>query len=213
MNLNFQRVLPDRKFHCKAPPFLTGFSLVEVIVASFIFMVVLSALYIVLNIGDKINYEGAARVDLQSNIRQVLDIITQDVRQARLTDIAVITNTCDYLKFHRAKGCCTVEDGREKADLSTYYIEYAYYGDPDYKITRQILDASENVLETRDFYNIYGSPFYTLDNAGAKQPLTGHTTDFLNSTVLIIEINGQTEVRGSRTLSLTLEELAKIRNE
>ncbi len=67
-----------------------GVTLVEVLVAIFISMVIFSALFMVLNMGELQNRMGSTRIDVQQEVRRAMDWMVKDLRQTQGARISVI---------------------------------------------------------------------------------------------------------------------------
>lgn len=188
-----------------------GFTLVEVIVSAFLLSVILAALFLTLSTGQLSSSVGLKKVDLQAHVRQVSDLIARDVRQTFRWEIAAETNAPSgtHIKFRQVQGWDP--SGTGEPVMSANYIDYNY-DEAASTITRSIVDASANILNSRVFSNIIAPPFYTVDPSDgsivALDPVI-----LLASGRMVIDIRSQAQIRGALTINFTLKEEVKIRNE
>ncbi|MCM8795185.1 MAG: hypothetical protein NC928_00620 [Candidatus Omnitrophica bacterium] len=194
----FPRALPDE---------IKGLTLVEVLVVAFIWLIVIAALFMVLNIGYFSNDISSTKMDLQSEVRRVIDCIIKDVRQAVSWEMANNNPSVNYIKFRQVEG---VDTSTGDIEFSSNYIEYIYDANLS-KITRRLLYSNGEVIQSMEFNNIIKAPFSTRDPTnGEIVPLESET--LLNSRKLIVEISGQRQVRGTLNIDFTLKGEIKIRN-
>jgi len=73
-----------------------AFTLVEVLVVTFISVIIFSAIFMVLNMGEFQNRIGSTRIDVQQEARRALDWMMRDMRQTHRTFMNV-TNETGYL--------------------------------------------------------------------------------------------------------------------
>lgn len=185
-----------------------GFTLVEIIVTAFILSIVFAGLFITLNTTEFSHSVSSAKVDLQAEVRRVIDWIIKDVRQTVSYEVASNGPSDTHIKFKRVQGLNTVTGD---LILSSDYIEYEY-DSLSQKITRRVIDgATGDILQSWDFNNIIEAPFYTRDDLNNIVPL--NDDDFTNyGNKFIVTIMGQKQVRGSLNINFTLTEEVKIRN-
>lgn len=184
--------------------------MVEILVAAFLLSVILAALFLTLNTGHLSTSLGLAKIDLQANIRQAVDIISRDVRQTFSYEIANEDNTPSqaHIKFRQIQGWNTVSD---TPVFSSNFIDYNYDVVSN-TIRRSVIDPSGGVLETRQFNNIITAPFYAVDFAsGEIVPLSGNV--LLTSSRLVVVLTGREQARNGQSLDFTLTQEVKIRNE
>ncbi len=178
------------------------------LVSVLILVAIVSALAIVFAIGENTKSTSAAKVDLQAHVRQVIDVLARDVRQTISWDIGNNNPSPTHIKFR------PVQEWNSTTDtlvLGNNYIEYTYNATSG-TITRALLDASNNTIEQREFHNITVDPFYTIDLTNSTVvPL--NEGDLLNSRRMVLTVTGQSQLRGGRTLTHTLSEEVKVRNE
>lgn len=67
----------------------TGFTLIEILVAGFILMIILGALFSALNIGDLSNTIGGAKLDVQQEVMIAMDWMVKDLRQTSRNKLVV----------------------------------------------------------------------------------------------------------------------------
>lgn len=180
-----------------------GVTLVEVLVAAFILILIITALLFSLIAGQSSNTIGLAKTELQGQVRRVIDWITKDVRQTNLIQINSNNPSDGHIKFKAVTG---INNATGDYALSTDYIEYSY--DSDLKtLTRSLLDDAGAVLQSWIFNNITQPPFYS----SAGVPLADGGV--LTSKKLVIIIAAEKQARINLTLNFSLTEEVKIRNE
>lgn len=185
-----------------------AFTLIELLIASSVLLILVAAAVKIFQAGESIFPVMTAKIDFQAKIRSIGDLIARDVRQAYLVDIANNSPSASCIKFRTVNG---VDTDTGDYLLTADYIEYDY-DDALGKITRNVVDSSNNIIESREFRGITGPPFYTIDTAGVKT--TVDFKDNLNgSKRMVIAIIGRSQVRGRDLLPITLEQGVKIRNE
>ena len=185
-----------------------GFTLIEVLLASFILGVVLVSLFSTLNIGQTSFSLSSAKVDLQSQVRAVLNWIIKDVRDTKDTEIDSNNPTVNHIKFRKVTG---IDNNTGSCTYATNYIDYNY--DPvSLTLTHNEVDPTGVILKSIVFYNITQSPFYN-GLGGTLQPGDIIKSWSSGGKRLIIVVAGQKQLRGSTTLSFSLTEEAKVRNE
>lgn len=192
----------------------------------------MAALLMTLQIGELVNGIGSAKVDLESEVRMLVDWITKDVRQAKIQELCNNTPTTDLIRFNlwvwnntayvHDKTVYYVEYEFDSGEQKLYrrYIDDSYTGEclyiPDnpgtydcriryqFNFTGIIMPDPDPGSETGKgiFYTNYASP---TDN-------DFNSTVLLNNRRIIVVIKKEKTVRG-RLLNFTLVEEVKIRNE
>ena len=183
----------------------SGFTLVEILLVSFILVLFFTSLFLTLTVGEFSSYLSLRKVDLQANIRQVTNWIVKDARSATLGEIANNNPSSVHLKFRTVQGADT-QTGYYI--LSQDYVEYAY-DDASDKITRSLVAVNGTILKSWEFSGIVQEPFYTRDSAGQVVPLS--QSPLLSSKKLFLVISGRNLSRVD--LNYTLNAEVKIRNE
>ena len=170
--------------------------------------VILSALIAVLSIADTSRGISIAKVDLQASVRETVDAFARDVRQTISWDIANNNPSGIHIKFRQAEGWNTTTD---TLVLGANYIEYDYDANSG-TLTRNITTAAGATLETREFHNLTQTPFYTLDLTNSTV-VALNQPDLLNSRRVVIVAAGQAQTNKGQTITCTLTEEIKVRNE
>jgi prepilin-type N-terminal cleavage/methylation domain-containing protein len=181
----------------------SAFTLLEILIAAAILSVVLACLFTTLNIGQLSFSMNSAKVELQSYVRLVMDRLVKDVRDTNLLEINNNSPSVDHIKFRKVSG---IDNGSGSYTLSANYIEYTYDGNSGV-LTRNIIDGSNNILQSLTYNDITQSPFYIASG----NPLVAN--GILTSKSLFIVISAQKQTRGSNVLNFSLTEEVKIRNE
>ncbi|MBI5144596.1 MAG: prepilin-type N-terminal cleavage/methylation domain-containing protein [Candidatus Omnitrophica bacterium] len=184
-----------------------GFTLVEVLLVSLILTLILAALFITLTTGESVSAISSAKIDLQAQLRQVINWITQDIRRATVGEIANNSPSSNHVKFRQVQG---VDTTTGYYILSDNYIEYNYDNNLQ-KITRSLVNPAGEILQSWQFNNIAQPPFYTRDASGGIVSL--NQSDLSNSRKIIVTITCLKTVKGSLNLTSNLSQEVKIRNE
>ncbi|MFH0739175.1 MAG: prepilin-type N-terminal cleavage/methylation domain-containing protein [Candidatus Omnitrophota bacterium] len=188
-----------------------AFTLVEALASTLIIGVVMAALSVALTIGETSRSISTAQVDLQANVRGVLDIVVRDFRQTvtqQIVNSEPVPSTT-YAKFRPVQRWNITNANYE---LDANFTEYNYSA-ANTTLTRNILNSVGVVLSSRNFYNITAIPFYTVDTSDESVvPLTKDGLQASNGRVVIV-IAGQGLARQGRILSYNLTEEVKVRNE
>lgn len=185
-----------------------GFTVIELLIAGMILAVILTGLFMTLNIGQFSYPITSAKLHLQSEVRLAMDWIIKDLRQTISWNIASVENAPStiHIKFN----LWTWNSSTHTWELGTDYIEYDYDSNLE-KLTRRYVDTFGNPT-TLEFNNIIEAPFYTT-YIGTGDPSNTLDADQLrNDRKLIIVISGRKYVRGSLYVPFTLESEVKIRN-
>ncbi len=180
-----------------------GFTLIEVAVTTLIFIIVVAALFSVLNISDTANYKSLGQIDLQAQVRSILNWIANDVRQTSTRQIQNSSPppTLNHIKFRKVAGIiATGPDAGTHDYVPNPYIEYTY-DSGTLSLRRNEIDATTgSVLWTTIFDNITQPPFPDAAGINGTNPL------------MLIIISAQKQLRYSEIINWTLSEEVKIRN-
>lgn len=188
------------------PVKIKGFSLIEVLVSMLLLGIIMSALFIALNIGESGNSISGVKVEMQAATRNLMDWIARDIRGVIGSEIAQAVNTPSgtHLKFNLWQW----SDASNTWYITGDYIDYNY--DPVFdRITRSLISGG-NVMQTWNFSDIVENPFYTTYNDTTKEFVE---YDFEITKKLIVLISMQRTAIGGRVITTTLREELKIRNE
>lgn len=180
----------------ESPDNSCGFTLIEVLASTLILSIILAALLITFNIGNLSNTLSTAKVDLQANVRQIIDMIANDVRQTNLIQINTNAPSVNHIKFQQVTG---IDNTTGNYTLSPNYIEYTYD-------TVLATLTRSTVAGSRVFTGITQSPFYS--EVGIPLAWGG----ILTSKKLVIIISGRSQVRGA-LIDFSLTGEVKVRNE
>lgn len=175
--------------------------MVEILVVTLLFTMIVGSLIVVLNTGEISTSVGLAKTDLQSKVRNIMALIVRDARATNVLEINTNDPSPDHIKFRKVTGI----DGAGNYTLEPFYIEYTY-DSVSKQLTRQGPDAGGNLFTTT-WTDITQSPFY----AAAGDPLGANK--ILSSRKLLIVIATRNNVRGTLNLDFSLSEEVKIRNE
>lgn len=181
-----------------------GFTLPEVLIASFIMIIIMGSLVMTLRVGDLSTAVGTERVDLESDVKMLIQWMTKDIRQAKIQELYNNTPSTDHIKYNLWEW-----DNATLSQLKTdEFVEYEYDPSGQVLTRRYIVD---NVTEHEvNFTDIAMHPFYT--NYTNESSNSFNDTDMLTSRRLIIAIKKEKEVRNS-TVNFTMHEEIRIRNE
>jgi hypothetical protein len=171
---------------------------------SVILFIILSALVMTLNVGEMASCIGSAKVDLEAEVKMLVDWITRDIRQAKIQELYNNTPTTDHVKFN----LWVWDNATFEQQNTDQYVEYEY-DSPNQTLSRRLIEDDATANEW-NFTDISMSPFYTS--------YTNETVNSFNSTILlntrrlIVAIKKSKTVR-NRPLNSTMVEEVKIRNE
>ena len=187
-------------FKRRSPGKSCGFTIVELMVASLITAVILTALVMALRVGDVTDDIGSARSDLQGEVSSIMDWITKDIRQAKIQELNANSPTASYIKYNIWEW-----DNTTFSQIMTdKYVEYEYGNGI---LTRR--EIAGGVSTETVFSNITMEPFYTTYTQ-SQQSFDNAT--LLSTRRLIVAVKKETVVRG-KVLNFTLVEEIRIRNE
>ena len=192
--LTCQRLLLNKK---------SAFTLVELLIASVIFSVILACLFFLLNIGQLSFSINSAKLDLQSYVRLVMDRLIKDVRDTNILEINSNNPSVNHIKFRKVTG---IDNNSGSYTLSANYIDYDY-NIATGELIRSIIDGTGTVLQSSIFDNIVQSPFYSAP----ATPLVAGA--ILSSKSLFAVISSEKQTRNSKIINFSLTEEIKIRNE
>ncbi|MFH1868297.1 MAG: prepilin-type N-terminal cleavage/methylation domain-containing protein [Candidatus Omnitrophota bacterium] len=143
----------------------TGFTLVEMLVSMVIFLILLSAVHMVMSTGQKTFYSGSVSVDIQHELRKLKEYMVKELMQGREMNVA-ITNG-DTIDFSIPS---TVDNG---GSITWQPIRYRHEAD-----LRQVLRDSQgstkviaNNITTLALAQIVSEPH--LINVAATSEKTG----------------------------------------
>jgi prepilin-type N-terminal cleavage/methylation domain-containing protein len=180
-----------------------GITLVEVLVAAFILAIIMSALFLVLNVGEFSNTIAGAKLEVQQEVRRTMDWMVKDLRQTDRMRLLVRDVSGDPLTQNQFNSFGN--DVIITYPLFNICIGYSVSGN---------LWSSNQIGYTYDAVN----QRIVRSDSG-----TGNTWQFnhinsltftktgLNS--LLIEIVGQRTAIGTIAPTFTLQEEVKLRNE
>lgn len=184
-----------------------GFTLIELSIAGVILCVIITALFMSLNVGESSISLGLAKVDLHAKVRNVMDWIVRDVRQTNLAEIDTNSPSQYYIKFRKVTG---IDNLTGSYTLSPECIEYSY-NSVSSELSRNEINFSDGVLlQTLVFSNITQSPFYA--DTGVPLAQAPNPGNILSAKKLVIIVAGQSRLRNGLTFDFSLTEEAKVRN-
>lgn len=178
--------------------------MLELTIAVAIMGVIMSALVMVLGVGEKAAGIGSAKVDLQSDVKTLVDWIVRDVRQAKIQELYNNTPSSDYVKFN----LWLWNNTTYTQENSNQYVEYAY-DNVTQTFTRRFIENG-TIQNEWNFTDIQMSPFYTSYVNETNNNFDNMT--LLTTRTLIVAIKKAKTVR-NRPLNFTMVEEVKIRNE
>lgn len=189
-----------------------GFTLIEILVVTFIFTIIVGSLMVTLNSGQFSSTVGSARVELQAKLRNIMGLIVRDVRQTKSVEINNNDPRINHIKFKKVTGVdVDIVNKIVVPIFDTHSIDYEYIPCDAVvqpcTLKRTFRDASDNILQETDWSDITQSPFYVAPGV----PLAAN--NILTNRKLFIVIKGITTVRGRELPPFILSEEVKIRNE
>ena len=173
-------------------------------VALLVFFVITSALVVSLGVGERATGIGTAKVDLQSDVKLLVDWIIRDVRQAKIQELYNNDPTTDYIKFNLWEWNSTSYE----QDETGKYVEYEY-DDVSETLTRRTIEDGDITGEL-EFPHISMSPFYTSYTDETNNSFVN--TTLLTNRKLIVAIKKSRTVRNTPLDFIMVEEV-RIRNE
>lgn len=187
-----------------------GITIAETLIVAFISIVILGALLLALTTGQFSSSLNSEKLELQAEVRSVLDWITKDMRESVITDLAntvAYTPSNSYLRFH----LWDWNTGSGQIVLRSEFIEYIYDDSLD-RLTRNFVDGLGNVITSHTFSDIIEPPFYT-EYLGTGNPGNQFVAGtLLTSRQLTIVVTGQKHIRGSAFITDSLQSQIRIRN-
>jgi prepilin-type N-terminal cleavage/methylation domain-containing protein len=188
----------------KFPDKLKGFTIVELMVVSLITGIIMSALFMTLQVGE-LTYEiGSAKVDLESEVRTLVDWISRDLRQAKIQEMNNNTPATDHIKF----SLWTWNNTTNTTNLKSSYIEYSY-ASANQTLSRNYRDEGSTIF-TVNFKNITMAPFYTSYTNETSNSFSNAT--LLTSRKIIVAVK-KTKVVKNKNLNFSMVEEVRVRNE
>lgn len=201
-----------------------GFSLVEMLIGSVVFVVVLLAILMILDISQRDYASGAAKSDVQQNVRVVLESMARELRMAGYapsnTDCpAPPAPPCGITTF-------TSSSVTFQADLNGDHVtdKVIYTFDPpDATGPCDTLDPTTVGRITRSVQSWVGGAWTTLIAYDVAQCVKALTLTYYNSGVgettvptevrrIKISITGEENVRGHAPRAYTLSTDVRLRN-
>ena len=183
-----------------------GFTIVEFVVASAILVILMSGLLMILQQGELTTGIGTAKVDLEAEVKMLVDWITKDLRQTNSVNLTNNDNDPDYthLKFN----LWVWDNATKNIIYSDSYVEYNY-NSSNQTLVRGYYDASTSTTFNNAFFNITLPPFYT---SYTDEIVNDFNTTDLRMEGLIIVVKKEKTVR-DRPLNFTMVEKVRVRNE
>jgi len=185
-----------------------GLTLAEILIVSLIISVLFGILFSVLNLGQVSQKVSLERIYLESELRRLMDWISQDVRQSTAYRINENNSTPEEIKFKKVIGADTSQINNPLL-FSENYTQYLYYTNGS--MERRIINESDGATKSWFFdTGLVQAPFYTY-NATTDEivPLNGH--DLMASAKLIVNLTAQKIVR-NKILDCQLTQEIAIRN-
>mgnify|MGYP001768326132 CR=1 FL=1 len=181
-----------------------GFTLPEILIASFLMIVIMGALVMTLRVGDLSMSVGTERVDVEADVKLLMSWMVKDIRQAKIQELHGNDPATDHIMYNLWEwnnNTLTQENTNE-------FIEYSYDAASEALTRRHIVDG---VIENEvSFTDIKMPPFYTTytdESVNGFDPAV-----LLGTRRLIIAVKKQREIRGS-VVNFTMVEEIRIRNE
>lgn len=75
---------------------MRGFTLVEAVVSIGIFVMIMTGVFAVLNVGTWVFFDDSQRIDLQQQVRLAVDGMTREIRQSNRTSFTITGNASDF---------------------------------------------------------------------------------------------------------------------
>lgn len=183
----------------------SGITLVEVLVAAFILLIIMSALFVVLNVGELSNTIVGAKLEVQQEVRRAMDWMVKDLRQTDRKLLLVTDQFGNPVPKQFNDPAIAIGDP---------------FTDPLFSICIGYGVVSGNLWSSNQIGYTYDAANQRIVRSDSG---TGNTWQFnhinsltftktgLNS--LLIEIVGQRTAIGTIAPTFTLQEEVKLRNE
>lgn len=182
----------------------SGLTIIELAIAMGIMTIILMALVMTLRVGDFASGIGTAKVDIQSDVKMILDWVTRDIRQAKIQDLHDNTPATDYMRFNlwewNNTSCAQEESDQE--------VEYDYDALTN-TLTRRFIENG-TVSYEQSYSGVTMAPFYTSYTDETTHDFNNQT--LLNSRSVIVAIKKEATAR-NKVLNFTMVEKVRIRNE
>jgi hypothetical protein len=176
-------------------------------VVGMIMAIVMSALVMLLHVGEVSTGIGNDKSDLDADVRLLTGWIVRDIRQAKIQELNNNTPTTNHIKYNIWLWNNTSLSQQKTSE----YVEYDYDEDAQV-LTRNYINtsATPNLQGQWNFSDITMSPFYTSYTSEASNSFSNVT--LLGTRRLIVAIKKEKLTRG-KNINLTLVEEIRIRNE
>jgi len=187
-----------------------GFTYAEFLVAGAIAVIIATAgLYVYIS-GERATAASSAKLAATAEARRAMDWIVRDVREAVSWEMASAGNSPSdsHIKFRKVEGWDMANNTTFL--LTANYTEYSYLAADD-MLVRNLLDLSNNTLQTHSFRNITQEPFYAYNVSGDVVAL--NSGDLLTTPKVIVRIMSESFYKPSLSVNTTLESEVRLRNE
>jgi type II secretory pathway pseudopilin PulG len=197
-----------------------SFTLIEALITAAILSVLGVSFFMSITKKDSFYERNMATINLQAFSRSVLNMIANDVRQTSSYDIANNNPTATHIKFRKVLGVNTLTGGY---NYDANYTQYDYVS-ADKKITRSIVDAGGNIIDTLTFgVNAAGIAintfsFATVDASGNTvtfgEDTQANKQSLLANKKLLAAMQVTERISNSSVdITLSLDREIKIRND
>jgi type II secretory pathway pseudopilin PulG len=172
---------------------MRGFSLIEILISSVILIIIFAGVFFVLNAGDQSWNAGTGSLDLQQQVRQAMDGMSKELRQARHGSI-IIEPDARSINFTVPINITT--------NPPTYSSVINYY-----------LNATSSQLERLHPLNT-APKILANDISDLSFCCQGGSgcSDCQNSTLLQVQVNGTKTVRQRVLTPFNLTQQVRLRN-
>jgi len=183
---------------------MKGFTVIELAVVTLIMTVILGALVAALRVGDLATGIDTPKVDLQSDARNIMALLSKDIRQAKIQELYDNTPATGYMKFN----LWVWNNTSCEQEVSGSYVEYEYDA-AALNLSRRLIEGG-SVSYEQNYTHIAMAPFYTSYTDESTNEFD--SADLLSSRTVIVAIKKEKTARNS-VLNYTLVEEVRIRNE
>ena len=189
--LDYLRVLPNK---------MNGFTLVETLFTAILILLIISAFFSVLHIGELSNTISGAKVELQQEVRRAMDTIVKDLRQTSRQILSVeLANTSRVLfsdldtnvTFSNPLFFTCLGYNGSAINWSSNEIGYAF-------------NASNNMIIRTDNSTSQTWRFNNITNLELRK---------LDVNLLEVNITGEKVARGNLRPTFNLQSEVRLRNE
>lgn len=187
-----------------------GYTLIEVLVSTTIFIIVLFAIYLMYETNQATYAKGEEKADIQQNARVALDIMEKELKSAGYNPSGVTTTAIQDTSLSSYEITFITDVDADGVTEKVKYTREKPTGEPYYNIYKEVWKWSAGSWGTSTKFPIAEKitdltfSYYNENN--------GSTTDPTAVRRITISITASNDVPGQGTQSITLTSDIKLRN-